>query len=195
MEATSAGVDVTALFTDLVRLETELWNAVDARLRENCGLRMGGFDTMRLIARTPSCRVLDIASGLSITVGGASKMVDRIETAGHCVRHSDPRDLRSSIIGLTPAGESLLTTATAVVEVELRHRLGSALSAPALAELSTAITELRAVGARVDAAHADRSRPDDPLRADIEHTGRPPGHRTSRPARPGPRRHRRTTQR
>ena len=58
MEVTSR--DFTSLFSDLVRLETELWDAVNARLRDGCGLRMGRFDTMRVIARTALCRVFDV---------------------------------------------------------------------------------------------------------------------------------------
>lgn len=141
MEVTSG--DLTALFSDLVRLETELWDALDARLRTECGLRVGRFDTMRVIARTTPCRVFDIAEGLAITVGGASKMVDRIEAAGHCVRRSNPDDRRSSIIELTPAGGSLLATAAAVVEDELRARIGSALPAADLARLHTTVVALR----------------------------------------------------
>ena len=141
MEVTSE--DLTGLFSDLVRLETELWDALDARLRAECGLRMGRFDTMRVIARTSPCRVFDLAEGLAITVGGASKMVDRIEAEGHCVRRSNPDDRRSSIIELTPAGRSLLAAAAAVVEDELGARLASVVPAAELARLHTTVIALR----------------------------------------------------
>jgi DNA-binding MarR family transcriptional regulator len=147
MEATSTEPDLVALFSDLVRLETELWDAVDARLHAACGLTLGRFDTMRVIARTSSCRVCDVAEGLSITVGGASKMIDRIEAAGHCARRANPDDRRSSLVGLTPAGTSLLDEATAVVQDELAIRLGSVLSARALEQLSTTIATLRSARA------------------------------------------------
>ncbi|MCW2722657.1 MAG: MarR family transcriptional regulator [Pseudonocardia sp.] len=135
------------MFSDLVRLETELWDAVDARLHAACGLTLGRFDTMRVIARTPSCRVCDVADGLSITAGGASKMIDRIEAAGHCARRANPDDRRSSLVGLTPAGTSLLDEATAVVQDELAIRLGSVLSARALEQLSSTIATLRSARA------------------------------------------------
>lgn len=134
--------DLTALFSDLVRLETELWDALDARLRDECDLRMGRFDTMRVIARTTPCRVFDIAEGLAITVGGASKMVDRIEAAGHCVRRSNPDDRRSSIIELTAAGVSLLAAAASVVEDELTARFASVSTAD-LAHLHVTLATLR----------------------------------------------------
>src|SRR5947209_11667491 len=97
-------VELAGLFSELVRLETELWNAVDGRLRADFNLPLARFEPMQVIARVPSCRVFDIASELSITIGGTSKLVDRIEASGHCRRLANPHDRRSSLIELTPAG-------------------------------------------------------------------------------------------
>src|SRR4051812_50101758 len=102
------------LFGDLVRLEIELWDALDARLRAQCGLALGSFQVLSVIGTTDPCRVHDIVTALSITVGGASKAVDRVEKAGHAARRSNPNDRRSSIIDLTPAGATLLERTTAV---------------------------------------------------------------------------------
>lgn len=146
--------DLRRLFSDLVRLETELWDAVDARLRAALDLPLGRFETMQVIERTASCRVFDVVSQLSITVGGASKAVDRIEALGLCERRSNPDDRRSSIIELTPAGQALLVRAVPVVADELEIRLGSVLPARSLDQLSTTIATLRSAGARVDAERA-----------------------------------------
>jgi DNA-binding MarR family transcriptional regulator len=142
--------DLRQLFSDLVRLEIELYDALDRRLRDDFDLPLGSFELMQVIARTAGCRVYDIVSRLSITVGGASKAVDRIEAAGHCVRRSNPDDRRSSIIELTPAGASLLAEAIPVVDSELEIRLGSALSARSLQQLSATIATLRSAGARAN---------------------------------------------
>ena len=143
--------DLKRLFSDLVRLEIELWDAVDCRLRADCGISMGGFDVMQVVARTPNCRVYDIARELSITVGGTSKAVDRIEARGHLARRSNPQDRRSSIIELTPAGARVFAQAGQLVDDELRIRLGAVLPERSLEQLSTLITRLRAAGARADA--------------------------------------------
>jgi DNA-binding MarR family transcriptional regulator len=135
--------DLKVLFHDLVRAEIELWDAIDARLKRACDLPLGRFLPMRIIAGTPSCRVLDIAGGLSITVGAASKSVDRIEAAGHCLRRPHPDDRRSSIIELTTAGRSLLDSATGAYQSELEARLAARLSAGELATLGALITKLR----------------------------------------------------
>jgi DNA-binding MarR family transcriptional regulator len=142
--------DLKRLFSDLIRFETELWNAVDARLRTDFDLPMSRFEPMQVIDRTESCRVHDIARELSITVGGTSKLVDRIEACGYCVRRANPDDRRSSIIALTQAGRHVLTEATVAFEEELEIRLGQAPSPRALEQLSTTIAALRSAGARAD---------------------------------------------
>ena len=111
MAETTSAADLRAVFDDLVRFETILWNTIDARLRRDCGVPLGSFNVMLIIGTTPSCRVYDIATALAVTVGGTSQAVDRIEKAGHCVRLPNPDDRRSSILKLTPAGQDLLTAA------------------------------------------------------------------------------------
>ena len=138
--------DLKQLFNDLIRFEIDLWNTIDARLRDEFDLPLGNFDTMQVIARTPGCRVHDIARELSITVGGTSKVVDRIEAAGHCLRRSNPDDRRSSIIELTPAGESILAEATIAFESALQSRFGSVLSARSLEQFGATLAKLRAAG-------------------------------------------------
>jgi DNA-binding MarR family transcriptional regulator len=115
------------VFNVLIRFETELWNAVDTRLRAACDLPLSRFAPMQVIARHGSCRVHDIADELSMTAGGTSKLVDRIEASGYCTRSRNPEDPRSSIIELTPAGTAVLARATAVFEEELRSQLGTAM--------------------------------------------------------------------
>jgi MarR family transcriptional regulator, organic hydroperoxide resistance regulator len=136
--------DLKHLFSELVRLETELWDAVANRLRADHDLPLPQFEFMGVIARTPNCRVQDIAAAISITVGGASKIVDRIEAAGHCARRANPTDRRSSIVALTPAGERLLAIATVTFEEELRVRLGSAIPDRSLVQLTNTLSRLRA---------------------------------------------------
>jgi DNA-binding MarR family transcriptional regulator len=144
--------DLLDLFHQLVRFETEIWNAVDARLRADFGLPLTRLEPMQVIARHPSCRVNDIAEELSITIGGTSKLVDRIEAAGYCVRSVNPDDGRSSIIELTAAGRRVLAKATKAFEDELENRIGSAVPARSLQQLYSTIVKLRAANAGVDGA-------------------------------------------
>jgi DNA-binding MarR family transcriptional regulator len=136
--------DLKQLFSDLIRFETELWNAIDAHLRTEHDLPLHRFEPMQVIARTPSCRVYDIAAALSLTTGGASKLVDSIEAAGHCRRRANPADRRSSIVELTPGGRKVLARATKAFEAELELRLRSALPDPMLTQFGSSLNALRA---------------------------------------------------
>jgi MarR family transcriptional regulator, organic hydroperoxide resistance regulator len=142
--------DLLDLFHQLVRFETELWNAVDARLRAEFDLPLTRLEPMQIIARHPSCRVNDIAEELSITIGGTSKLVDRIEAAGYCVRRANPDDGRSSVIEITAAGRRVLTKAINAFEDELETRIGSVVSARSLQQLHSNIVKLRGANASVD---------------------------------------------
>ena len=135
--------DLARTFHDLVRFETALWNAVDARLREECDLTLARFETMQFVGRSGPCRVRDIAEELGIGWGGVSKIVDRVEAAGHCRRQPNPDDARSSLITLTPLGRALLRDATVHFTAALHIHLAGALTGAQLDELSSTLTQLR----------------------------------------------------
>lgn len=135
--------DITRAFTDLVRVETRIYNAVHARLRAELGLGMGQFEFLEIIDRVPGCRVLDLVGELAITVGAVSKAVDRLVAAEWCERVAHPPDRRSSVLRLTPDGEELLAAARPVVESEL-HILTRAVPPGGLGRLASTLAGLRA---------------------------------------------------
>ena len=137
------GLDVVGLFGDLVRLETELWNRVEAQVQQAHGVPLAWLEVTQVVAATTDCRVLDIARALSITVGGASKVVDRVEAGGLCRRQPNPADGRSNFISLTPSGKRLLAAGNATFASALEGWFGSALPADELAELSVTLRRLR----------------------------------------------------
>lgn len=134
---------VTSIFTDLVRVETRLYNAVNARLRAERGLGLGQFEFLEVIDRVPGCRVLDIVGELAITVGAVSKAVDRLVAAGWCLRVAHPRDRRSSVLRLTSEGEEQLAASRPVVESALAPLTG-AVPPDDLARVASTLATLRA---------------------------------------------------
>jgi DNA-binding MarR family transcriptional regulator len=151
--------DLTSLFTDLVRLETRLYNVLDARLKAEHDLPLGQFEFLRFLATRESARVYDLAHQMAITVGATSKAVDRLEAAGRCRRTANPHDRRSSLVTLTPEGERILAEAAPTVEAELQTWVGSVLPAEVLEELATMLSMLRQraeVDPRTDRAEAPR---------------------------------------
>ena len=107
--------------TDLIRLEILLWNRIDAGLKRRHDLPLAYFEALYMISRAPDggLRIGDLAEGLRVTVGGTSKLVDRIEAAGLLRRVADPVDRRASRIVLTPAGRRKLTAATKTYAADL----------------------------------------------------------------------------
>ena len=132
------------VFHQLVRLEIELWDVVEARLRRDHDVSLARFEVLRAVGTRTPTRVNDIAADLAITVGGTSKLVDRLEAAGLCRRLPNPDDRRSSLIELTPAGRRLLQGADRSFADELERRLGAALPARDLTHLLRTLTRLRA---------------------------------------------------
>ncbi|MFE2277989.1 MarR family winged helix-turn-helix transcriptional regulator [Streptomyces sp. NPDC059454] len=133
---------VTSVFVDLVRVETRLYNAVNARLRAERGLGLGQFEFLEVIDRVPGCRVLDIVGELAITVGAVSKAVDRLVAAGWCLRVAHPQDRRSSVLRLTPEGEEQLAASRPVVESELAS-LTATVPPDDLARVASTLATLR----------------------------------------------------
>jgi MarR family transcriptional regulator, organic hydroperoxide resistance regulator len=136
-------LDLIGLFRDLVRLETDLWNRVDARLHREHGLPLAWLEVMQVVSTTPRCRVLDVAETLFITVGGASKVVDKIEIAGWCRRLPNPSDGRSNLIELTAKGQRLLEAADATFRKALADHVGAGAPASDLIQLSGTLSRLR----------------------------------------------------
>lgn len=136
--------DLGQLFEDLVRAETRLYNALDARLRERHGLALGQYELLQIMSRRDGCRVLDIVREVGITVGAASKAVDRLEAAGWCRRRVNDQDRRSSLLTVTPAGARLLARARPTFEQELAERLAVVASARALDQTARVLATLRA---------------------------------------------------
>ena len=141
--------DLRQLFNDIIRFEIELWNTVDARLKNEFNLPLTHFEPMSVIARLPGCRVYDIASELGITTGGTSKLVDRIEASGYCRRLPNPADRRSSLLELTPEGHRLLAEAGQVFDEELQRLLGSAVPERTLRQFAATLSRLRTAGHRI----------------------------------------------
>ena len=138
--------ELRRLFNDFIRFEIELWNAIDARLKSEVGLPLTHFEPMSVIDRLPDCRVYDIATELSITTGGTSKLVDRIEASGYCRRLPNPADRRSSLLELTEEGKRVFAAAAAAFDEELQRWFGAPVPERTLRQFAATLTRLRTAG-------------------------------------------------
>ena len=165
--------DLKRLYRELVSLEIELWNGIEGRLRAEYDLPLTSFEVLHMLLRRPGPRIQDIAEEFSITVGGTSKVVDRLEAAGLCERHANPNDRRSSIVELTPEGRKLVEGALKVFEEELELRIGSVISEQSVRELTAVLGTLRGAGRALDAERKAAGRTPVPGMRAPKQPGRP----------------------
>jgi DNA-binding MarR family transcriptional regulator len=134
-------------FDALIRYETDLWNHVERRLRQAGATSLAVLEALRVIERHPgSARVADLQDELRITVGAASKLVDRLERDGLARRRPNPNDRRSSVLDLTAVGRERHEQGVEILEREMDdHLAGFADEARNAVETLRALTQ-RLVG-------------------------------------------------
>jgi DNA-binding MarR family transcriptional regulator len=137
-------VDLDTVFTDLVRVETRLYNAVAEHVKAEAGVGAGHFELLRYVRGHPGARVADLASAFAIGVGTTSKIADRLEKEGWLERRPNPANRRSSLLALTPAGESVVSRTEPVWQAAIQEILGGAVTPDELTALSLALGALRA---------------------------------------------------
>ncbi len=91
-----------------------------------------------------SLRVGDLAQALRVTVGGTSKIVDRIERAGLIRREPDPTDRRASRVALTSAGSRTVAAARETYEAEMATVLDAVFSTDEQQQMHGLVTRLLA---------------------------------------------------
>ncbi|GGR57854.1 transcriptional regulator [Streptomyces eurythermus] len=138
-------VDLPGFFSDLVRCETRLYNALNDRLRERHGIVTSQFEFLRFLRDHPGARVADIAAEFAIGVGATSKSADRLEKQGWIVRQPNPSDRRSSLLALTDDGSRLVDAAERTFTEELATLIADTLDDSSGAAAVRAISKLRSV--------------------------------------------------
>jgi len=139
--------DIVRVLQSLIRVEVDQFDVVDARLRADAGMLLIELMPLRVIAGTTDCRVQDLADGMGISVGGASKSVDRLASRGWVRREPHPGDRRSSVVRLTPEGDRVRSAGDRIAADALRHSLAGALGGD--------LTTFDALLARLDPTRRD----------------------------------------
>jgi len=112
--------DVRGFFEAVLRYEIGLWEVLDRDVQSAVGVTLGRLQALRVVGRHEGrARVQDVADELMITVGAASKLVDRLERDGTVQRTPNPDDRRSSLIALTVPGRAVLSAGDAALGAAL----------------------------------------------------------------------------
>ena len=129
-----------SLFTALIHTEMGAWNAVESALSEaENALTLGRFLVLRTVLDTPACRIQEVAASQGITLGAASRLVDRLHRDGLLHRTPCEHDRRAIILTVTEQGLAHLEEACVIVEKE-QERLFAPLSAAQREELTRSLT-------------------------------------------------------
>jgi DNA-binding MarR family transcriptional regulator len=85
------------------------------------------FELLWAVKRSPNGRprMSDLAERLTLSRGGITKLVDRLEQAGYLERISCSEDRRSLQAELTPAGERILGEMREAYSAEVERHLAS----------------------------------------------------------------------
>ncbi|MGP4011359.1 MarR family winged helix-turn-helix transcriptional regulator [Streptomyces sp. 4N124] len=94
------------------RLEYILGRALEVE----CGISHLVFEVLLILGRAgePGLSMRAIAQEQVLTTGGATRLVDRMETAGLVTRAESPGDRRGKLVRLTPLGEETVVGAARV---------------------------------------------------------------------------------
>jgi MarR family transcriptional regulator, 2-MHQ and catechol-resistance regulon repressor len=122
---TTTGPGDDALITTFGRLlevQSRLERRLGADLEARCNLPHAWFEVLLRLGRSEDDRLTmgSLAEQISLTTGGVTRLVDRMQAAGYVERVPCPTDRRVSYAALTDAGRAKLDEAARVHGTNLR---------------------------------------------------------------------------
>jgi DNA-binding MarR family transcriptional regulator len=123
----AGAADGMAAVTSLMRAQAIVLARVDAVLRP-LGLTFARYEVLMLLlfSRRGSLPLSRIGERLQVHPASVTNAVDRLEATGLVRRDPHPRDRRTTLATLTPAGRELATTATQALNSDVFSRPGLA---------------------------------------------------------------------
>ena len=129
----------------LVEAETALVRVLDDELRQSVGMPLSTYETLIRLGRSPGRRLrqVELSRQLSLTTGGVTRLIDRLEAAGLVRRTSSPDDRRASYAQITDAGLDAIRRATEVHLDSLQRHLVDPFGPDGLDALTAPLRRLR----------------------------------------------------
>lgn len=129
----------------LVESQRQLHRIFDRSLRDTVGLSIMWYEALLRLARSPQghLTVNELGDALDLTSGGATRLVDRLEEAGHVERVACPTDRRVWWVALTDSGRETLEMGTRVHLDDLEKHFVAQLDEDELATLNDFLTRIR----------------------------------------------------
>lgn len=132
-------------FGMLIETNNELNNAVTRRLEGALSVPTPWLGVLIRLARAPErrMRMTFLAREMTMSTSGLTRLVDRIEAAGHVRREPCPEDKRGLLAVLTPAGRRLIADAAPMHVADLDRYLAAGLTPHELTQLTDLLRTVR----------------------------------------------------
>ena len=129
----------------LIEAEAALVRRLDADLRAHGGMPLATFEVLVRLARSPDrrLRLSELSRQLSLTTGGVTRLVDRLEAQQLLRRTPDPSDRRGAYAQIADAGLRALQGALPVHLAALQRDLVEPLQGASYRAMSIAARALR----------------------------------------------------
>ncbi|GAA2150840.1 MarR family winged helix-turn-helix transcriptional regulator [Kitasatospora kazusensis] len=112
-------------------------------IQRAAGISHSMFEVLLLLAERPDgAPIRELCDRVILTSGGATRLIDRMVTAGLAERHPSPADRRVQLVTMTAEGERALVTAARAHAAETDRVLSPALPPDDLAALLAALDRL-----------------------------------------------------
>jgi DNA-binding MarR family transcriptional regulator len=137
--------DVEMLALEFLDAAATLERRLDRALAMTRGISFSEYRLLRSIgnARSGGTRRVDLANSVGLTPSAVTRALKPMEKLGYVTTTRSERDARQSLAELTPAGESLLKDAQAVLSDIFRSLPLQSLSDQKISELKLRLDELR----------------------------------------------------
>jgi len=147
-------------FGRLVEVQSRLERRLGAELEARCNLPHAWFEVLVRLGRSEGGRLTmgTLAEQVSLTTGGVTRLVDRMDAAGYVQRVPCPTDRRVLYATVTDAGRAKLDEAATVVAANLRT-VFAGFSAEERSTLDALLDRLRAVEPDLTTGRARRPAP------------------------------------
>lgn len=132
-------------FGMLIEAHNELMNAVSKRLDEEMLVPVPWLGVLIRLARSPDerLRMTRLARDMTMSTSGLTRLIDRVEAAGHVRRESCPEDRRGLRAVLTPEGREIVARAAPLHVADLERLLAAPLADGELAQLTDLLRRVR----------------------------------------------------
>jgi DNA-binding MarR family transcriptional regulator len=126
----------------LNRAQRYVFETIEAELKSAGLPPLAWYDVLWAIGRAPGRRIrmAELASSLTVSRGGLTKLADRLESAGLIRREAAEDDRRGLYAVVTPAGEQMLKRMWPVYAKVLRERFVAPIRAEEAAVIADALS-------------------------------------------------------